>query len=124
VRATYVAATQSYTSLIPPMGDEKKAKVFLANMANRVFLKAPDEETAKLAADTLGKRRVKRRTYGWSGGKRTTSWTDEERYFLEPHEFRRLQKFHAVVQHCEHGFRRAVLAPRGPNGKVPSWFRR
>jgi len=35
-RATVVAATQSYASLIPPMGDEQKAKVFIANMANRV----------------------------------------------------------------------------------------
>jgi len=122
-RATYVAATQSYTSLIPPMGDERKAKVFIANMANRVFLKSADEDTAKLAADTIGKRRVKKRTYGWSAGKRTTSWTEEEKYFIEPHEFRRLRKFHAVVQHCERGFRRVVLPPLGTDGKISSWYR-
>lgn len=123
-RATFIGDTQSYTSLIPPMGDEKKAKVFIANMANRITFKAADEDSAKIAADTIGKRKVKKRTYGWSGGRRTASWTDEERYFIEPHELRRLRKFQAVVQHCEKGFRRVTLAPRGADGEVPSWYRR
>ena len=70
-RATVVAATQSYQSLMPPMGDERKAKVFIANMANRVTFCAADEESAKIAADTLGKRKVKKRSQGYSAGKRT-----------------------------------------------------
>ena len=122
-KATFVGDTQAYTSLIPPMGDEKKAKVFIANMANRITFKAADEESAKIAADTIGKRKVKKRTYGWSAGRRTASWTDEEKYFIEPHELRRLRKFQAVVQHCEKGFRRVTLPPRGINGEVPSWYR-
>lgn len=121
-RATVVAATQSYQSLMPPMGDERRAKVFIANMANRVTFCAADEESAKIAADTLGKRKAKRRTYGWSGGKRNTSWTDEDRYFFEPHQLRKLGKFEAVVQHCNGGFRRVTLPPRGADGKVSSWF--
>ena len=40
------------------MGDEKKAKVFIANMANRITFKAADEDSAKIAADTIGKRKV------------------------------------------------------------------
>ena len=59
-RATIVAATQSYTSLIPPMGGEEKAKVFIANMANRITFCAADEDSAKIAADTLGKRKARR----------------------------------------------------------------
>jgi hypothetical protein len=121
-RATFVGDTQAYTSLIPPMGDEKKAKVFIANMANRITFKAADEDSAKIAADTIGKRKMKKRTYGWSAGRRTTSWTDEEKYFIEPHELRRLPKFQAVVQHCEKGFRKVTLPPRGANGEVPSWY--
>jgi type IV secretory pathway TraG/TraD family ATPase VirD4 len=120
-RATVVAATQSYTSLIPPMGDERKAKIFIANMANRITFCAADEDSAKIAADTLGKRKTKRRTYGYSGGRRTLSWTDEERYFFEPHELRKLKKFEAVVQHCEGGFKRVKLTPMGPDGQKPSW---
>jgi hypothetical protein len=122
-RATVVAATQSYTSLIPPIGDEQKAKVFIANMANRIICKAADEESAKIAADTLGKKKYKKRNYGYSGGMRTMSYSEEEKYYIEPHEFRRLRKFEAVVQHCEVGFRRVRLKPRGADGKVPEWFK-
>ena len=122
-RATFVGDTQAYTSLVPPMGDEKKAKVFIANMANRITFKAADEESAKIAADTLGKRTIRKRTYGWSAGRRTSSWTADEKYFIEPHEFRRLRKFQAVVQHCEKGFRRTQLPPRTATGEIASWYR-
>ena len=122
-RATVVAATQSYASLIPPMGDERKAKVFIANLANRVTFCSADEDSAKIAADTVGKRKAQRRTTGWSGGKRTTSLTDEDRYYIEPHEFRRLRRFEAVVQHCDFGFRRVTIPPLGPDGRTPAWHR-
>ena len=122
-RATVVAATQSYSSLVPPMGDERKAKVFIANMANRVTFCAADEDSAKIAADTLGKRKSLRRTTGWTGGKRTTSLTEEDRYYIEPHEFRRLRRFHAVVQHCDFGFRRTYIRPIGTDGRAPAWYR-
>jgi hypothetical protein len=121
-RATVVAATQSYASLVPPMGDERKAKVFIANMANRITFCAADEESAKIAADTLGKRKSRRRTVGYSGGKRSNSYTDEDRYFLEPYELRRLRKFQAVVQHCDFGFRKVTIPALGTDGRVPSWY--
>ncbi len=122
-RATVVAATQSYQSLIPAMGDERKAKVFIANMANRVTFCAADEDSAKIAADTLGKRKARKRTYGWSAGKRTTSWTEEDKYWFEPHQLRKLRKFEAVVQHCNGGFRKVTLPPVGADGRTPSWHR-
>ncbi|MDP3073824.1 MAG: type IV secretion system DNA-binding domain-containing protein [Opitutaceae bacterium] len=122
-RATVVAATQSYQSLIPPMGDERKAKVFIANMANRVTFCAADEESAKIAADTIGKRKAKKRTVGYTGGKRSTSVTDEDKYWFEPYQLRKLRRFEAVVQHCNGGFRKVTLPPCGADGKVPSWFR-
>jgi len=114
-KATVVAATQSYASLIPPMADERKAKVFIANLANRVTFCAADEDSAKIAADT--------RTYGYSGGKRTTSFTEDDKYYFEPHELRRLRKFQAVVQHCDFGFRKVTVPPLGTDGRVPSWYR-
>ena len=121
-RATVVAATQSYQSLIPPMGDERKAKVFIANMANRVTFCAADEESAKMAADTLGQRKAKRRTTGHSGGMSSSSLTEEDKYWFEPYELRRLKKFQAVVQHCSGGFRKVILPPMGTNGKRPEWY--
>ena len=123
-RATVVAATQSYQSLMPPMGDEKKAKVFIANMANRVTFCAADEESAKIAADTLGQRKAKRRTKGYSGGRSSSSWTEEDKYWFEPHELRKLRRFQAVVQHCGGGFRKVILPPVAPNGERPSWYRK
>lgn len=123
-KATVVAATQSYSSLIPPMGDERKAKVFIANLANRVTFCAADEDSAKIAADTLGKRKAKRRVIGYSGGKRTTSETNEDKYVFEPHELRKLRKFEAVVHHCDQGFRKTVIPPLGTDGKIPAWYRK
>ena len=121
-KATVVAATQSYTSLIPPMGDEHRTKVLIANLANRITFSAADEDSAKIAADTIGKYEGKRRTEGLSGGQRTYSWTKENTYFFEPHELRKLRKFHAVVQHCEGSFRKIKLAPLGADGRTPSWY--
>ena len=121
-RATVVAATQSYTSLIPPMGDEQKTKVLIANLANRITFCAADEDSAKIAADTLGKYEGKRRTVGYSGGRRTSSWTAEDKYFVEPHEFRKLTKFTAVVQHCEGSFKKLKLSPVGSDGRAPAWY--
>lgn len=121
-RATVVAATQSYQSLMPPMGDERKAKVFIANMANRITFCAADEESAKLAADTLGKHKAKRRTHGYSAGRLSSSWTEEDRYWIEPHELRKLRRFQAVVQHCAGGFRKVMLPPVGTDGETPAWY--
>jgi type IV secretory pathway TraG/TraD family ATPase VirD4 len=123
-RATVVAATQSYQSLMPPMGDERKAKVFVANMANRVTFCAADEESAKIAADTFGKRKAKKRTVGYTAGKRSSSWTEEDKYWFEPHQLRKLRKFEAVVQHCAGGFRKVTLPPLGADGETPAWYRR
>ncbi len=75
------------------------------------------------ASPTLGKRKSKRRTYGYTGGKRSSSYTEEDKYFLEPHELRRLKKFQAVVQHCDFGFRKVMIPALGTDGQVPAWYR-
>jgi hypothetical protein len=80
-------------------------------------------EQALLAADTLGKRKAKKRTIGYSGGKRNVSWTEEDKYLVEPHELRRLRKFQAIMQHCEGDFRRVKLPPLGTDGRVPACYR-
>jgi hypothetical protein len=46
-RATVVAAAQSSTSFIPPLGREK-ARVFTLNLRNRLIFKAADEEGFRL----------------------------------------------------------------------------
>jgi hypothetical protein len=60
-RATVVAAAQSSTSFVPPLGREK-ARVFALNLRNRLIFKAADEEGAVESADFLGKKRVIKKT--------------------------------------------------------------
>jgi hypothetical protein len=110
-RATLVAATQSYQSLIPAIGDLKKTQVFVANLANRITFSAADEESAQIAADALGKRKTKKKTISHQRGGKSVSYTEEERYYFEPHEIRKLKKFEAIVQHCDKGFRKVKLKP-------------
>ena len=53
-QGTVVAAAQSSTSFIPPLGRDK-ARVFALNLRNRLIFKAADEEGALDSADFLGK---------------------------------------------------------------------
>ena len=61
--ATVVAAAQSTTSLVPPLGNDK-AKVLTLNLRNRLIFRAADEADAVQAADFLGKKRVVKRSWG------------------------------------------------------------
>jgi type IV secretory pathway TraG/TraD family ATPase VirD4 len=69
--ATVVAAAQSTTSLIPPLGNDE-AKVLTLNLRNRLIFRAADEADAVQAADFLGKKRVVKRSWGYSAGKSNT----------------------------------------------------
>ncbi len=121
-RVMIMAGTQSTQSLIPPMGSRDKARVFIANMANKVVFKAADEESAKTAADGIGKREVWRKSYGVSGGKKSYNKQREDRYIIQPYEFRKLRKFECVVQHCEQGWQKVTLPPMGLDGEVCDWW--
>ena len=119
--ATVVAAAQSSTSFIPPLSREK-ARVLTLNLRNRMIFKAADEEGAVESADFLGKKKVIKRSWGFSHGKRNTNYTEQEEYKIKPYELRGLPKHTCVLVHCEHGFRRRLLPPIDPDGKVCSWF--
>ena len=116
-----VTGTQSTQSLVPPMGTDK-AKVFISNMANRVIFKAADEESAKTAADCIGKREVWRKSHGVSGGKSSYNKHREDRYRIQPYEFRKLRKFECVIQHCEKGWKKLTLPPIDLDGKICDWW--
>ena len=66
--ATVVAAAQSTTSLVPPLGNDK-AKGADLNLRNRLIFRAADEADAVQAADFIGKKRVVKRSWGFSAGK-------------------------------------------------------
>jgi hypothetical protein len=122
-QATVVAAAQSSTSFIPPLGREK-ARVFTLNLRNRLIFKAADEEGALESADFLGRHRVIKKSWGYSGGKMSRNFSEQEEHKIKPHILRSMPKHAAVVVHCEHGHRRKLLPPIEPNGKVCAWFRR
>jgi type IV secretory pathway TraG/TraD family ATPase VirD4 len=77
--ATVVAAAQSTTSLIPPLGNDK-SKVLTLNLRNRMIFRAADEGDAVQAADFLGKKRVVKRSWGYSAGKRNVNYSETEEH--------------------------------------------
>ena len=72
-RATLVAAAQSSTSFIPPLGNDK-AKVLTLNLRNRIIFKAADEMGAVDSADFLGQKKVTKRSWGYSNGMMTRNY--------------------------------------------------
>ncbi|MFO1452679.1 MAG: type IV secretion system DNA-binding domain-containing protein [Opitutaceae bacterium] len=119
--ATIVAAAQSTTSLIPPLGNDK-SRVLTLNLRNRLIFRSADEADAVQAADFLGKKRVIKRSWGYSAGKRNVNYSETEEHKLKPHQLRNLRDHECVLVHCERGFRKAILPPLEPDGTQAKWF--
>ena len=110
-RATTINSTQSPTSYIPPMGSRERTEVFLLNLGNKIYFTAADKQASDMIADAIGKKTIKKRTYGRSGGKSNTSWTEQDEHWIKPHELRALPKHYAIVKHCERRFQKMSLLP-------------
>jgi type IV secretory pathway TraG/TraD family ATPase VirD4 len=74
-QATVVAAAQSSTSFIPPLSREK-ARVFTLNLRNRLIFKAADEEGALESADFIGKAKVIKKSWGYTGEKMSRNYSE------------------------------------------------
>ncbi|MGP8200770.1 MAG: type IV secretion system DNA-binding domain-containing protein [Limisphaerales bacterium] len=122
-RATLVAAAQSSTSFIPPLGNDK-ARVLTLNLRNRIIFKAADEAGAVDSADFLGQRKVTKRSWGYSNGTTTRNYYDQDEHKIKPYELRHMKKHQCVLVHCEKGFKKSVLRPLEPDGTTPSWYKR
>jgi hypothetical protein len=110
-RATTINSTQSPTSYIPPMGNRERADVFLLNLGNKIYFTAADKLSSEMLADSIGKRTIKKRTWGRSGGKSNVSWSEQDEHLIKPHILRSLPKHVAVIKHCERTYKRAYLPP-------------
>ena len=119
--ATLVAAAQSSTSFIPPLGEDK-AKVLTLNLRNRMIFKAADEAGAVESADFLGQRQVTKRNWGFSNGLYNRNYFHQDEHKIKPYMLRNLQKHQCVLVHCEKGFEKTVLPPLEPDGKISKWF--
>ena len=93
------------------MGSREKADVFLLNLGNKIYFTAADKQASEMIADSIGKRIIKKRTYGRSGGKSNTSWTEQDEHWIKPHDLRTLRKHTAIIKHCEQPYRRVYLLP-------------
>jgi len=120
--ATIVAAAQSTTSLVPPLGNDK-SRVLTLNLRNRLIFRAADEADAVQSADFLGKKRVVKRSWGYSAGKRNDNYSEAEEHKIKPHKLRNLRDHECVLVHCERGFKRTILAPLEPDGRISSWYK-
>ena len=118
---TIVAAAQSTTSLIPPLGNDK-SKVLTLNLRNRMIFRSADEADAVQAADFLGKKRVFKHSWGSSAGKRNVNYSETDEHKIKPYQLRTLRDHECVLVHCEKGFRRLTLPPLEANGKIAKWF--
>lgn len=119
--ATIVAAAQSTTSFIPPLGRDK-AKVFTLNLRNRLIFKAADEEGALDSADFIGRKTIVKKSWGYSDGRQSKNFTEQDEHKVKPHALRHLAKHAAIIVHCEQGHRKEVLPPLEPDGSVSEWF--
>jgi len=119
--ATIIAAAQSTTSFIPPLGNDK-SKVLTLNLRNRMVFRAADEQDAVQSADFLGKKRVVKRSWGHSAGKSNVNYNETEEHKIKPHKLRNLRDHECILVHCEHGFRRVTLPPLEADGTVSKWF--
>ena len=119
--ATLVAAAQSSTSFVPPLG-EHKAKVLTLNLRNRMIFKAADEAGAVESADFLGQHQVTKRTWGYSGGHFNRNYHRQTEHKIKPFELRHLKKHQCVLVHCEKGFEKVLLPPLEPDGTISEWF--
>jgi hypothetical protein len=120
-KATLVAAAQSTTSFVPPLGADK-AKVLTLNLRNRMIFKAADETGAVESADFLGQKKVRKQSWGFSNGMRSRNYFEQEEHKIKPYVLRHLRKHQCVLVHCEKGFKRTLLPPLEPNGKISPWF--
>ena len=118
---TIVAAAQSTTSLIPPLGNDK-SRVLTLNLRNRMIFRSADEADAVQSADFLGKKQVVKRSWGSSAGKRSVNYSETEEHKIKPHKLRNLRDHECVLVHCEQGFRRMILPPLEADGKITKWF--
>ncbi|MEI6715916.1 MAG: type IV secretion system DNA-binding domain-containing protein [Verrucomicrobiota bacterium] len=116
-----VAAAQSTTSFIPPLGKDK-AKVLTLNLRNRMIFRAADEDGALESANFLGQKRVIKKTWGFAQGRKTYHYSEQEEHKLKPHELRSLAKHTCILVHAEQGFRKRILHPIEPDGTVCDWF--
>jgi hypothetical protein len=87
------------------------------------MIRAADEDGAVESADFLGKKRVVKKSWGYTGGNMSRNYSEQEEHKIKPHLLRNLTKHTAVIVHCERGYRKKLFPPIDSDGRVCEWFR-
>lgn len=109
-----VAAAQ-HDLVAPPLGNDS-AKALTLNLRNRMIFRAADEATLS-KPPISGKKRVVKRSWGYSAGKQNTNYSETEEHKIKPHKLRNLHDHECVLVHCERGFRRVTCHPWSRTGQ-------
>ncbi len=121
-KATIVLATQAYTSILGAI-EKRYAEVLMLNLSNELIFTCANDDSARIASKNIGEREVLEKSWGFSGGRRSSNYRKVIKPYLAPHVLRKLPKFTAVVRHCEKPFRKRLIPPLNPDGQYPRWFR-
>ncbi|HEX7630743.1 MAG TPA: type IV secretion system DNA-binding domain-containing protein, partial [Lacunisphaera sp.] len=94
-----ISATQTPLSLYASFDTPTKADVFMANLRTQVHFRAADEKGAKILAEKMGAREIRKYSGGTSGGKASSSWQKQDEPWFKAAEFLALKDGRAVVKH-------------------------
>lgn len=123
--ATTFMATQSKSSLLPPLGGKEKAEPIILNLRNRMIFKAADDICAQGSAEFLGK--LERTKTSRTRNKPLTlnesvQFSKEEQFIVKPYQFRGMKDFTAYVCHAEGKVIKYVIAPKTTDGRFTPWW--
>jgi hypothetical protein len=49
---------------------------------------------------------------------------EQEEHKIKAYELRHMKKYQCVLVHCEKGFKKSILPPLEPDGKISSGYKR
>jgi type IV secretory pathway TraG/TraD family ATPase VirD4 len=104
-----ISATQTPLSLYASFETPNKADVFMANLRTQVHFRAADEKGAKILAEKMGAREIRKYSGGISSGRTSRNWQPVDEPWFKPAAFLSLGEGRAVVRHPRRTGRPACL---------------
>lgn len=107
----FVYGIQDQMSLYPVVG-EHVANVILSKFRNLLIFSAENFKSAERSADTMGKRKRWKWSYGTSGGRSTSNRSESYEHILTPDYFnRKLPNHYCAIMHTNKKWKKKVKLP-------------
>jgi hypothetical protein len=94
-----LSATQTPLSLHAAFETPNKEDVFMANLRTQVHFRAADEKGAKILAEEMGGREIRKYSGGVSGGRTSRNWQPMDEPWFKPTRLLSLATGNAIVKH-------------------------